>query len=191
MEEQEAQPTDPYPIMRVYEGGDIDDDVFEIIDHGADNSSYWQGCGSGNYDVVITGVGDTQKMAVEDLREILANSFTWQDGGILDQALDEYNEEIDVHDECRKTFDGEFREGQNNKSNQKLEREILVDLADTLKEWVEDETDRQARVKPSALYSYEEYVDEQYEDWHEYCEMGYRVSLRFDTTNSDDPAVLS
>jgi hypothetical protein len=53
---------------------------YEIIDHGVENSDYFQGCGVSftEFDSVYTGIGDTPAEALDDA---------------LDQASYEYNTE--------------------------------------------------------------------------------------------------
>ena len=47
---------------------------FEIIDHGIESSSYFQGCGVSftDFEEVSTGIGDTASEALEDALESLA-----------------------------------------------------------------------------------------------------------------------
>ena len=50
---------------------------FEIINHGWDNSQYFQGCGTSysDFDNVVTGAGYTAKDAYEDATEQIYMSF--------------------------------------------------------------------------------------------------------------------
>jgi hypothetical protein len=45
--------------------------TYEIVDHGWDNSQYFQGCGTAytDFDHVVTGVGDNAKTAYNDAVE--------------------------------------------------------------------------------------------------------------------------
>jgi hypothetical protein len=47
---------------------------FEILDHGAEHSQYFQGCGTSHtgFEDVATGCGDNAKEAYEDAADILA-----------------------------------------------------------------------------------------------------------------------
>lgn len=48
---------------------------FEVIDHGFDNASYFQGCGTSftDYAHVVTGVGSNQQEAYNDALESIAS----------------------------------------------------------------------------------------------------------------------
>jgi hypothetical protein len=39
---------------------------FEFVDHGIEHEQYFQGCGSGSFDAVYTGIGNSLKEAMED-----------------------------------------------------------------------------------------------------------------------------
>lgn len=47
---------------------------YELIDHGIDNSQYFQGCGTDytSFDYVATGIGDTPADAIDDCLEQIA-----------------------------------------------------------------------------------------------------------------------
>ena len=42
---------------------------YEVISHGVESRDYFQGCGSGTFDHVYTGIGDNERSALEDAIE--------------------------------------------------------------------------------------------------------------------------
>lgn len=72
----------------------------QIIDHGVEGSSYFQGCGvSGTgYDEVYTGIGDSANEALEDALEQAAMS-DWDVDGITNDLSEEITVPEDAEEE--------------------------------------------------------------------------------------------
>ena len=53
---------------------------FEMVDHGIENSQYFQGCGLSHtdYDDIATGIGNDPAEAIDDALESLAQN-DWED----------------------------------------------------------------------------------------------------------------
>jgi len=62
---------------------------FELIDHGIDNPSYFQGCGTAftRFNHVVTGVGDTPREALDDALEMAAQGDPSVDAEDLFQRI--------------------------------------------------------------------------------------------------------
>lgn len=70
---------------------------YEIVDHGVQHSQYFQGCGTSHtgYDEVYTGIGDSQKEALEDAAEQLA-SDGWELSKDLKNEISKANDTDEV-----------------------------------------------------------------------------------------------
>lgn len=62
---------------------------FQIIDHGVQNSQYFQGCGIAHttFTGVATGIGSTRREALEDALESLAQN-DWETNSIKNELSD-------------------------------------------------------------------------------------------------------
>ena len=71
---------------------------FEVINHGVENSQYFQGCGIAytSFEDVATGIGDSPFEALEDALESLAQN-DWDVSGIKNELSKE--SEIPVNEE--------------------------------------------------------------------------------------------
>ena len=47
---------------------------YEIVDHGIEYPDYFQGCGTDEYEHVVSGVGDNPREALDDCIEMIAQS---------------------------------------------------------------------------------------------------------------------
>ena len=80
---------------------------FDVISHGIDAEQYFQGCGSGSYDDVATGIGDSFAEAFDDALDQLAMGSNFDVSDIEELFLQESGAECladirsdDVHAEC-------------------------------------------------------------------------------------------
>ena len=66
---------------------------WDIIDHGIENSQYFQGCGTAftNYENVVTGTGDNPQEALEDALESIATGY-----GLIPERLETIAKHLDV-----------------------------------------------------------------------------------------------
>jgi hypothetical protein len=70
---------------------------WETVDHGVTASDYFQGAGSGDYDMVFTGIGYSLKEALEDAAEQLA-SAGWEIPEGLEKEIEEADDKDEVAD---------------------------------------------------------------------------------------------
>lgn len=65
--------------------------AFELVDHGIENSSYFQGCGLAftEYEGIATGCGNDPAEAIDDALEQLACSGEWDVEGMEARILAE------------------------------------------------------------------------------------------------------
>lgn len=64
---------------------------FEIVDHGIENSSYFQGCGLAftEFDDIATGIGSNPAEAIDDVLEALAQN-DWECEGMEERICEDY-----------------------------------------------------------------------------------------------------
>lgn len=83
---------------------------YEVITHGINSSDYFTGCGTGVYEHVVTGIGETPSEALDDALEMLHSShlmaepfypdlpFGFLDGKPIDHS--DHTEREDEEDMC-------------------------------------------------------------------------------------------
>ena len=74
---------------------------YEIINHGVNNSQYFQGCGTAftEFDEVATGIGSTPGEALEDALDSLAQDG-WETETVTDKLSDVSGIPSDAHEDC-------------------------------------------------------------------------------------------
>lgn len=164
---------------------------FELVDHGIDSPSYFQGCGTTftSYDHVVTGTGDNPREALDDLVEMAAQYAIPVDGvpRIIERDGQEYVnpeawDDIDVTDLYSRIGKKDFPEVPS-AWQKMLEANGLEDAED------EEEPDRDDFDTDE---EYEEALDEYETRQEEYnnlndCESNqYYMSLRFNVGPKDE-----
>ena len=73
---------------------------FEIVNHGIDGEQYFQGCGVTftPFDDVATGIGDTEKEALEDAIDLLAQNG-WEISVELEEEVKKANNKNTLSEE--------------------------------------------------------------------------------------------
>jgi len=151
--------------------------TYELIDEGIDHSQYWQGRGTGHYNHVIVGYGDDASMAIEDLLEQLAMQDVEPSTDLteeLDAAKAEPSATVSCHDDCFNTWHNEQPEEKADEYMALIKTAVALfsELKLTNHQWYWEAS--------KAVSEYDDDHIEKYDEWHEECEMAYRVSVQYD-----------